>query len=90
MTNILHDEKDCRFYIDKEGAELLYGIREGVMYIYHVYVPKELRDHGIAEQLADAAFEFAIKNNMKVKPECSYIKYYLSKHVEMQKYESQN
>ncbi|MEM0149452.1 MAG: GNAT family N-acetyltransferase [Candidatus Micrarchaeaceae archaeon] len=85
---IKHDKNEGRFYVrgEKGDAELLYGIRNGIMYIYHTYVPEGERGEGLAEKLSDAAFSFAIKNNLKVKPACSYIEYYLSKHSEMKKY----
>ncbi len=85
---VIHDQNEGRFYVhtDEGEAELLYGIKDGIMYIYHTYVPEQERGEGIAEQLANAAFEFAIKSNLKVKPACSYIEYYLSKHSEMKKY----
>ncbi|MGC8652053.1 MAG: GNAT family N-acetyltransferase [Candidatus Micrarchaeia archaeon] len=88
MARILHDKREGRFYVrtDDGDAELLYGIRLGVMYIYHTYVPEGERNEGIAEKLSNAAFAFAIKSGLKVKPACSYIEYYLSKHKEMQKY----
>jgi len=88
MEEIQHDINEGRFYVHNEqgDAELLYGIKDNVMYIYHTYVPEGMRDKGIAEKLTDAAFAFAIKNNMKVKPACSYVEYYISKHKEMQKY----
>ncbi len=85
---IIHDRNEGRFYAKTESgeAELLYGIRNGIMYIYHTYVPEGEREEGIAEKLTDAAFDFAIKNGLKVKPACSYVEYYLQKHKEMQKY----
>ena len=88
MARILHDRKEGRFYMrTPDGdAELLYGVRSGIMYIYHTYVPEGARNEGIAEKLADAAFAFAIKSKFKVKPACSYIEYYLSKRKEMQIY----
>ena len=54
--------------------------------MYHTYTPDEERGKGIAEQMADAAFAFAVKNKLKVRPDCSYIEHYLETHKEMQKY----
>ena len=79
-----------RFYV-KTGhgeAELLYNIEraKGIMSIYHTFVPDEDRGKGIAEVLALASFEYAIKEGLKVRPDCPYINHFLEKHKELQKY----
>jgi len=83
---IKHNEG--RFYMEtKHGdAELLYNIKGGIMSIYHTFVPEGERGEGIAEELAKAAFSFAIKNRLKVRPDCEYILHFLETHKEMRKY----
>ena len=67
-------------------AELLYKIEGNTMSIYHTFTPDEERGKGIAEELANAAFAYAIKNSLKVRPDCPYIVHYVEKKKEMQKY----
>ncbi|MGD0729338.1 MAG: GNAT family N-acetyltransferase [Candidatus Micrarchaeaceae archaeon] len=78
-----------RFYI-KTGngeAELLYNkINSNAISIYHTFVPDKGRGKGIAEMLAKAAFEFAIKEKFKVRPDCPYIPHFLEKNPEYKKY----
>ncbi len=78
-----------RFYAKTEHgtAELLYSeVDKSTISIYHTFTPDEDRGHGIAEQLAVAAFEFAKKNGLKVRPDCPYIPHFLDKHNEWRKY----
>ncbi|MBI4163115.1 MAG: N-acetyltransferase [Candidatus Aenigmarchaeota archaeon] len=73
-------------------SELLYkiekqpdakGVNISIMDLYHTFTPKELRGRGLAEKLTKAAFEFAEKNKMKIRPSCSYVAdVFLKKHPE--------
>lgn len=83
---IKHDEG--KFYTEtKHGdAELLYRIHGSIMSIYHTFVPEEERNKGIAEELAKAAFSFAVKNCLKVRPDCPYIVHFLKTHKDMQEH----
>jgi len=68
-------------------AELLYSkIDTSTISIYHTFTPEEDRGHGIAEALATAAFEFAKKSSLKVRPDCPYIPNFLQKHKELKKF----
>ncbi len=74
-----------RFFIeiDSKTAELLYKKEGNIIDIYHTFTPEELRGRGLAEQLTTAAFEFSEKNNLKIRPSCSYVKdAFLKKHTE--------
>ena len=76
-----------RFFVIIEGREasLLYRISGNVMDIYDTFTPPELRGHGIAEQLALAAFEYAKENNLRIIPSCPYIsETFLRKHPELE------
>ncbi|MDE1761736.1 MAG: N-acetyltransferase [Candidatus Micrarchaeota archaeon] len=77
-----------RFYTKTEHgeAELSYRVIGEVISMYHTFTPDRDRGKGIAEKLADEAFAFAIKNNLKVRPDCSYIRHYLEVHSGMRKY----
>jgi len=77
-----------RFFAKTEHgeAELLYRIENGKVVMYHTFTPSEDRGKGIAEKLAEAAFDFVKENNFKVVPACSYIRYFLEKHKELKVY----
>ncbi|MGC8567848.1 MAG: GNAT family N-acetyltransferase [Candidatus Micrarchaeia archaeon] len=80
---------DEKFYVDTEhGPATLYYkvIDNNIVSLFHTFTPLEERGKGIAEELAKNAFEFAISNGMKVKIDCSYIKYFVEKHQEYKKY----
>jgi predicted GNAT family acetyltransferase len=60
-------------------AELDYRIKDNYMIIYHTGTPEEDRGKGIAEELTDKAFEFAIRSGLKIIPACPYTQYYIKK-----------
>ncbi len=81
-----------RFFIKTEHgeAEMLYRIEGGsTMSIYHTFVPEEERGKGIAEVMADAALGFAKREGLKVRPDCDYMRHYVTKHNGAGKYISQ-
>lgn len=82
------EEKGKRFYIQTANgeAELLYRIDGKTISMYHTFVPEEERGKVIAEMLGKKAFEYAIKEDLKVKPDCSYIRHFLDKNPEFKKY----
>ena len=68
-------------------AELLYhNLGKNTVSIYHTFVPDACRGKGIAEKLAEHAFEFAGKEKLKVRPDCPYIIHFLEKRPEFRKY----
>lgn len=68
-------------------AELLYSkIGSKTISAYHTFTPEEDRGQGIAEQLTAAAFKFAKERGLKIRPDCPYVQYFLSKHKGWQKY----
>lgn len=86
VHRIYHD--DGRFYMKTANGEpeLLYKINGSIMSVYHTFVPEMERHNRIAAELVEAAFSFAIKNKLKVKPDCPYVSYYLDAHKELRKY----
>ena len=75
-----------RFYTKTGGAELLYSITDdGIMSIYHTFVPEGQRGKGIAEKLAAAAFGFAESGGFRVRPDCPYILHFLEEHPEFRR-----
>ncbi len=78
-----------RFYIKTEHgeAELLYkDVGKSTISIYHTFTPEADRGHGVAEQMAIAAYEYVKKNKLKVRPDCPYVTHFLEKHSEWQEW----
>lgn len=73
------------FFIKVNGkkATLDYTISGRNMDIFHTFTDPELRGQGLAEKLAQAAFEYAKKNGLRVVPTCEYVRdSFLKKHPE--------
>jgi uncharacterized protein len=73
-----------RFEIERDGkiAFLQYTLSGGIIALSHTEVPKELRHHGIASELAHAALEYARENHLKVDVICQSVVAYLADHPE--------
>jgi len=81
---LVHNEEKCQYEYHIEGfiAQFVYDDQDGVLYITHTLVPKELGGQGIAGALTKDALEDIEKRGLKVKPLCSYTVAYLEKHPE--------
>ena len=73
-----------RFEIERNGevAYLEYGLSPGVLELIHTEVPEKVRHMGLASSLAETAFEYARRNNLKVDIICPSVHEYLAKHPE--------
>ena len=83
QTEVVHDRKDQKFYAIIEGKEayLRYLIfYENVMDMIKTYVPNELRGRGIAGVIVEQGLKFALENNFRVIPSCSYVDTYIERH----------
>lgn len=85
-TNIIHNKALNRFEIAKDGltAIIEYRIEDGRMIFPHTYVPTELEGQGIASALAKAALNYALENQLKIVPLCSFVRVYIQRHPEYQ------
>ncbi|MGS0973511.1 MAG: GNAT family N-acetyltransferase [Candidatus Izemoplasmataceae bacterium] len=66
-----------KFYIgeseDDFTAEITFVyINKEAINVNHTFVDPSLRGGGVARKLMDKVVEFAIENNLKIKPTCSY------------------
>lgn len=75
-----------RFELDLEGGvALAYYRRAGdVLTIYHTEVPRQLRDRGIGSRLVQETLEAMRAGGLKVRPGCSFVRAYMSRHPEFQ------
>ncbi|OAB80621.1 GNAT family N-acetyltransferase [Cochleicola gelatinilyticus] len=79
------DGKGFEIHVDGYTAFVDYKLFPGGIALTHTEVPKEISGQGVASALAKHALEYAQKNDLKVKPYCSFIKAYIDEHLEYQK-----
>ena len=73
---VLHDEKEQKFYIplsNGEEAVLAYKKQGTTLNFTHTFVPPDTRHKGLAEQIVEAGFRYAQKQGFKVIPSCPYV-----------------
>ena len=80
-------EKEQFEYHLKDGFAFgKYFIKDNVLVLRHVFVPKELRGQGIAGKLMEEVMDFMTSRNksqgLKIQPFCSYARSWLEKHEE--------
>lgn len=82
---IEHDAPRGRFQTTVQGHLCVcdYRLRDGVMVFTHTEVAPELEGRGIAAQLVEAALSYAQANGLKVRPLCSYVRAYMTRHAEL-------
>ena len=87
-VTVQHDLKAQRFYAglpDGSEAELQYRQEGKTLDFFHTYVPEAFRTEGIAEQVVQAGFEYAKREELRVIPSCPYIsRGFLPRHPEFQ------
>lgn len=83
---VIQNDAANQFEIHLEGqVALLEFRRAGDKIIYpHTEVPKELGGRGIAGQLAKHALDYARANNLRVVPQCPYVRKYIEDRPEYQ------
>ena len=81
---VIHNTEDNIFtlsYEDHDTAYLKYRYMEpGKVDMFTTVVPNTLGGKGVAKILADAAFNWAVKNDVKMKLSCWYLSGYLKRH----------
>lgn len=83
-----HDETGSRFVVhfDGDDAELKYNlVGPKLIDLQHTYVPASARGKGVAEALAEAAFEYARERGYRVVPTCPFVRMWLRRHQEQAK-----
>lgn len=76
----LKDKSTFVTVVDGYEAIIEYHPYKGGIDIYHTFVPKEIGGRGVAAVLAKSALEYALSNNLTVRPTCSYIKSYIERY----------
>ncbi|PNF18161.1 Protein NATD1, partial [Cryptotermes secundus] len=62
-------------------AFIQYDKYNSILDYYETQVPPAIRGKGIAKILAKAAFDYAVKNDLKMKVTCTYLQKYLEEHA---------
>lgn len=84
--DIQHDAENQRFFVRVDGqeAEVDYEREGGVIAITHTGVPDAIGGRGIAGELNRAAFEYARREGLRVRPLCGYAAAWLRRHPEFE------
>lgn len=85
--DVEHDREQTKFFLDREGREssLRYSQPDDqTIVLEHTYVPPTDRNRGIAESLTRSALTFAEEHNLRVVPECAYVRRFIEQHEEFQ------
>ena len=79
---IIHNEAKQQFYVEVEGqlAHVDYVVEDGGLDIRRTLVPQALGGRGIAGQLVEAAYDYALAHGLKPVATCSYAVRWLEKH----------
>jgi len=80
-----HGETGSRFVVrfDDDEAELAYTmVGPKLIDLQHTYVPPSARGKGVAEVLAEAAFDYARQRGYRVVPSCPFVRMWLRRHRE--------
>lgn len=82
--DIRHNESESRFEttVDGETAVVEYYVEGDTITYTHTIVPEPIGGRGIAQQLAKSALDHARGNNLKIVPQCSFIRTYIQRHPE--------
>ena len=78
------DSNQFETLIDGYLALLEFKIDEEVINLHHTEVPKQLGGMGVGSRLVKAALDYAERQNMKVDPQCPFVRTYIEKHPEYQ------
>lgn len=83
---VKHLPEQSRFELDLDGkaAYADYHLSGNVVTIFHVYTPVEFRGKGIAASVAKYALDYIREHNLKIVPQCPYMRDYMDKHPEYQ------
>lgn len=86
MMKIMHTAGRFSIMTRNGESELLYINRDDTcIRIYRTFTPGKDEESGAIERLTIAAFNFAKKNGLKVRPDCPFIITFLEKHKRFEK-----
>ncbi|PKF81202.1 N-acetyltransferase [Vibrio sp. vnigr-6D03] len=80
---VIHDIQAKEFRIEvapESWAKVTYRQEGDVFFVDHSSVPESLRGQGKGAVMMEAALLEIEKLNVKIVPECSYVRHYVNKH----------
>ncbi|MET4578543.1 GNAT family N-acetyltransferase [Ottowia thiooxydans] len=83
---VVLNEAQNRFEMVVDGHtafEVFERFPGGIAYL-HTIVPKELGGRGIGSALVKHILDYAVSHDLKVRPDCSFVKAYIDKHPQYQ------
>lgn len=84
MNEIIHQANQQQFICVVDGKESRLRYRRldaKTIDAYSTFVPPELRVQGIADQLAQACYDWTQAQGLTIVPSCSYIEVWLRRHA---------
>uniref|UniRef100_A0A336KIQ3 Protein NATD1 n=1 Tax=Culicoides sonorensis TaxID=179676 RepID=A0A336KIQ3_CULSO len=71
---VIHKPEDSEFVVefDAQKAFLKYSKKGNLIELEHTEVPEVFRGKGVGKLLAQEAFEYVVKNKLKMKIHCEY------------------
>jgi predicted GNAT family acetyltransferase len=82
LSDVVMNPQAGRFELTQNGVTAFaeYRLRDGDMLLPHTVVPPPLEGHGIGGLLAQAALGYARLHRLRVKPACSFMAAYITRH----------
>ena len=86
LPEVTLNEAAHRFELHVDGhaaVEVFERFPGGIAYL-HTIVPKALEGRGVGSKLVRHILDYAVQNQLKVCPDCPFVKAYIDKHSEYQ------
>lgn len=85
-ADIVLNESQQRFELDVDGhlAYAAFLRQPGVIIYNHTVVPQAVGGRGVGSRLVRHALDYAAKQGLKVRPDCSFVRSYIDRHPEYQ------
>jgi len=81
---LVHNERVHAFELMIEGKRSFIDYQKSgdKIYLTHTEVPQEQQGRGIADKLVRKTLEYIEKNDLKVVPQCQFVRVFLKRHPE--------
>lgn len=81
----LDERKRGAFYVEEGGkqvGEMVVGISDTTLTVYHTEVNPEMEGKGLARQMLDAMVHYAREHKLQVMPLCEYVHVQFKRHAD--------
>ena len=79
------EDHNFEMFVDGHRAFIDYQLRGEKMFLIHTEVPVELEGQGVAPALVEKVFKYVEEHQLKVVPNCAYIKVWLKRHPDWER-----